>query len=168
MNTNRPQIKVPLEAFDVITELITAVVIIMLFVFTFVEYSEITETIPLHFDASGTPDRYGDKSNLFLLPIIGLALTTLMYILSKYPHLHNYMVNITEENALKNYRFSSRILRFTSLGIALLFAIIQYVIIQMGKGHDMNLGSWFLPIVIILSILLPLGIFMYQYKMNKK
>ncbi len=77
------------------------------------------------------------------------------------------MVNITEENALKNYRFSSRILRFTSLSIALLFAIIQYVIIQMGKGHDINLGTWFLPIIIILSILLPIGIFIYQYKMNK-
>lgn len=168
MNTDRPQIKVPLEAFDIIIELITALVIIVLIVFTFIQYSEISGNIPLHFDASGKPDRYGDKSNLFLLPIIGLAITTLMYILSKYPHLHNYMVNITDENALKNYRFSSRILRFTGLGIAMLFAIIQYVIIQMGKGHDINLGSWFLPIVVILSILSPISILMYQYKMNNK
>ncbi len=168
MNTDRPQLNVPLKGIDVMIEILTAIIIILLFVLTFVEYSGISEKVPLHFDASGKPDRYGDKSSLILLPIIGLALTTLMYIFSKYPHLHNYMVNITEENALKNYRFSSRILRFTSLSIAVLFASIQFVIIQMGKGQDINLGPWFLPIVVIISILFPISIFTYQYKMNKK
>lgn len=168
MNTDRPQLKIGLEAFDIIIELSSTIIIVLLFVFTAIEYKEISDSIPLHFDASGTADRYGDKINLFLLPIIGLVLIVLMHILSKYPHLHNYMVNITEENAEKNYRFSSRVLRFTSLGIAILFAIIQYVIIQMGKGENIKLGTWFLPIVIFLSVLLPIGIFIYQYKLNKK
>ena len=77
------------------------------------------------------------------------------------------MVNITEDNALKNYRFSTRILRFTNLFVAIIFAFIQYMMVEQGKGNDIGLGSWFTPVIIIVSIILPIFIVIYQQKINK-
>lgn len=82
--------------------------------------------------------------------------------------MHNYMVNITEENALKNYRFSTRVLRWVNFLCVLLSSYITYVIIQNAKGVKMGLGSGFLPIVIGFSILLPVVLFVCMKKLNKQ
>ena len=85
----------------------------------------------------------------------------------KFPHLHNYMVNITEENALKNYRFGTRILRGVNFTCILLMAFITYKIIESAKGTYITLGSWFLPVVIGISIILPIILLIYMKKLNK-
>ena len=81
--------------------------------------------------------------------------------------MHNYMVNITEENALKNYRFSTRVVRLLNFLCVLLFAYIAYVIIENAKGSQMGLGSLFIPIVIGFSVLLPVVLIIYMKKINK-
>ena len=78
------------------------------------------------------------------------------------------MVNITEENALKNYRFSTRVLRIINLLCVVLMAYVTYYIIQSAKGHKLSLGTYFLPIVLGISILLPIILFIYMRKLNKE
>lgn len=168
MNTSRPKIKVPFEPIDIIIDLISVTLLILITAYTFLEYNNLPQTIPTHFNGEGIADGFGDKSSIWLLPIIGVVMYCGLFILNKYPHLHNYMVNITEENALKNYRFSTRIVRGVNFFIILLFAYIQYMIFAGAKGEHITLGSWFLPLVIGLSILLPAFLLIYQYKMNKK
>ena len=104
---------------------------------------------------------------IWTLPVIGIVMYLGLFFLNKFPHIHNYMVNITEENALKNYRFSTRILRGVNLCTVALFAYIQYTIITSSKGENITIGSWFLTIVLGLTILLPTFILIYQKKINK-
>ncbi|MCK8480195.1 DUF1648 domain-containing protein [Psychroserpens algicola] len=167
MKTNRPKIKVPLETIDIILDLISITLLILMIVYVAMSYQELPEIIPSHFNGKGEVDGHSEKSMLWLLPGISVAMFIGLFILNKYPHLHNYMVNITEENALKNYRFSTRILRITNVFMALLFFVISYSMIQGAKNEGFELGSWFFPVVIGFSILLPIGILIYNHKINK-
>ncbi len=136
-------------------------------VFTAMNYGQLSETIPTHFNASGEADAFGDKLNIWLLPGIGVAMFVLLFVVNKYPHMHNYMVNITEDNALKNYRLSTRIVRFTNLFIMFIFGLIYYSIVESAKSNNSNLDRWILPLVIGMSIILPIAILVYQKKINK-
>ena len=167
MKTKRPRIKVPYETLDVIIDLITATLLLLLFIYTFMSYSELPDIIPSHFNAKGEVDGHSQKAFLWLLPGFGLLMFVGLSILNKFPHIHNYMVNITEENALKNYRLSTRILRFTNLFVVLIFALIAYHTIQAAKGNPSSLGAWFIPTVIGISVILPIFILVYSNKINK-
>ncbi len=167
MKTNRPKIQVPLQGLDIILDMLSLTLLLLMIIFTIMSYSELPETIPSHFDSNGNVDGYSSKTFLWLLPAIGLVTLIGLIFLNKYPHMHNYMVNITEENALRNYRLSTRIIRFTNLFTMLVFAIIVYAIIESAKGHTFNFGSWFIYVIIGLSILAPVGILFYSRKINK-
>ena len=167
MKTNRPKIEVSFEPLDRIVDLMSLALLSLIMVYTAINYGDLAETIPTHFNGKGVADGYGDKMYVWLLPAIGIITFVLLFVLNKYPHIHNYMVNITEENALKNYRLSTRIVRFTNLFVAILFAYIQYMMVEQGKGNAIGFGSWFTPVIIGISIILPIFIIVYQQKINK-
>ena len=167
MKTNRPKIDVPLEPLDVIIDITSIMIYTLMIIYTVISYSDLADTIPTHFNASGEADGFGDKATIWILPVIGIVIYSSLFVLNKYPHAHNYMVNITEDNAFKNYRLSTRLVRFTNLFLAIIFAFIHYVSIEKGKGNAIELGSWFTPIIIGISIISPLFIIVYQQKINK-
>ncbi|WP_460218122.1 DUF1648 domain-containing protein [Psychroserpens sp. MEBiC05023] len=168
MTTNRPKIKVPLQALDIILDLISITLLILMLAYVIMSYADLPETIPSHFNGKGEVDGYSDKSMLWLLPGLGIVMYIGLFILNKYPHIHNYMVNITEDNALKNYRFSTRIVRITNVFVVALFSFISYSMIQGAKHEHFELGNWFLITVISFCVLLPVGIFIYHRKINKQ
>jgi uncharacterized membrane protein len=163
---DRPKIKVPLQQLDIILELITISLLFTTCAYTIVQYSNLPETVPTHFNAAGEADDFGHKSSIFIIPGIGIALYLLLFILNKYPHKHNYMVNITEENALKNYRFSNRVLRFVNLFCVALMAYITFIIVKSSEGQEFAIGQWFLPVIIGSSVVLPIVLFIYMRKLN--
>lgn len=165
--SNRPKIKVPFEPIDIIVEVLSMTFLLVMLIYTIMEYKGLPDTIPTHFNAQGVADDFNDKSMIWGLPILGIVMYAGLFTINRFPHNHNYMVNITEENALKNYRFSTRIVRGVNFFTVLLFAYIQYTIIASSKGENISLGSWFLPIVLGLTILLPAFILIYQKKINK-
>lgn len=167
MKIDRPKIKVPLETIDIIIELVSISLLLLTWAYAISQYASLPETIPTHFNASGEADGFGSRLTIWLMPAIATVMYFGMFILNKFPHLHNYMVNITEENALKNYRFSTRVLRIVNFLCVLLFCYITYHIIEGGKGETLSLGDYFLPIVIGVSVVLPIVLFIYMRKLNK-
>lgn len=45
---------------------------LLLFGYTCLRFPDLVPRVPLHFDATGLPDRFGSRNQVFLLPIIGL------------------------------------------------------------------------------------------------
>ena len=167
MDNKRPRIKVPFETVDVIIEFISITLLILMWVYCIVNYMELPDTIATHFNGAGEPNGYGSRQTVWIIPIIATAMYIGLFILNKYPHTYNYMVNITEENALKNYKFSTRIVRVVNFLCVLLMTYITYMIVESAFGKQFNLGTWFVPVVISVSIILPIIIFVYMRKMNK-
>lgn len=165
---DRPKIKIPFEPIDIIIELVSIALLIFMWSHVMANFNDLPETIASHFNAKGLPDGYSSKQFLWFLP--GLA--TLLYAgicwINRYPHLHNYMINITEKNAFELYRTSTKTLRVVNMLCVLLFAYISYNIVEGAKNEYSGLGWAFFYVIITVSILLPIVLIVYQLKLKKK
>ncbi|MDA8686508.1 DUF1648 domain-containing protein [Robiginitalea sp.] len=151
----RPRIKLELRPSDKIIEGLGWISVFGIWILTLLNYFELPEIIPIHFNGRGEADGFGGKSNLLSLPIISTALFFGLTILNKKPHLFNYPSAITEENALQQYTNATRMLRALKLVIVVIFGLIVLRTIQNVNGTADGLGTWFLP-VIMAMIFIPI------------
>jgi uncharacterized membrane protein len=166
MNNNRPKIKVALTSIDKLFNITALVLLIIHIVFLIVSYQELPKIIPTHFGINGKPDDYGNKGTILILPIIAAVIFILFTVLTKYPHIHNYPINITEKNAKYFYSMSNRLLRFMNVIINSLFLYITFGSIQIVKTKFTTLSPVILVgfiIIILLSVVYFL-IKTYSYK----
>jgi len=153
----RPRIKLKLANSDIIVEILCFTLIITLWVLTILNYKDLPEIIPIHYNAKGEADGFGEKSTIFTLPLVATILFIALTILNKYPHIFNYATTITNENALKQYTIATKMIRFLKLVICIIFCSIAFMAIR-NADSDEGLGNWFLPSTIAL-IFIPLTYF---------
>ena len=157
----RPKIKIEPDASDYIMEIIGAIFLILMISWPLYFFQELPDTIPRHFNAAGEPDGFSQKNTLWTLPSIGLAMYVGMLILNRYPHSFNYPGEITEENAERQYRAATKLIRAINVLIAASFFYIGYSIIQTALNKQVGLGTAFLPVFLLL-ILVTIGTYMHQ------
>ena len=121
-------------------EYITLGFLFLLWGFTTVHFSDLPETLPIHFDALGKPDDFGPRSFAFGLPIVASILYGLLSLVGK-----RKKVPTKDKYVL---------LWIQSL-IVLIFAYIQVQSFLVALGRSNGLGSWFLPLCVGL-LLFPL------------
>ncbi len=156
--TPRPKITVELTKFDKALEQISWCLLLVLWMFTLKNYTNLPQTIPTHFSLSGEVDGYGGKETLFILPIIATLICVGFTILNKYPHIFNYPTEITEENAYRQYQIATRLLRWLKVIIVLTFSIIVYTTIQKVQKSSSTFDSWLIPFILVFN-LVPLVIY---------
>lgn len=150
----RPQIKIPLQPLDYALEIVAAMSLVALLGLVMVHYADLPEQIPTHFGADGRPDGFGSKNSLWLLPVLGLFIYAMMTFINQKPHVFNYTVKITPENAPYQYRMGVRLIRFLKATILILFAYLVWGTINIATGGGERLGHWLwlLPVLSIGSV----------------
>ncbi|MFN3941357.1 MAG: DUF1648 domain-containing protein [Flavobacterium sp.] len=129
-------------------------------------YPFLPEEIPIHFNGVGEADGFGSKDTIFLTPIIATFLVLLLSVLERNPENFNYTVEITEENAPRQYLLGVRMMRWMKLLLIFLFMAIDYFTMQVSLGKREGLGAWFLPVTLgILFIVIAVTI--YESKKKK-
>lgn len=80
------------------------------------------DQVPVHYDATGTVDGWGEPAALWGLLALWVALQAMLTVLVRTPHVHNYPVRVTEENAPALYRVSQEMLgvMMLAMGVVLL------------------------------------------------
>ncbi len=166
---DRPRIKIEPTALDKILEATSLVLLVLIWVTVIFNYESLPLKIPMHFNAAGEVNDYGNKQMIWLLPSLGLVLFVALFFLNKIPHKFNYLVKITPENAKQQYTIGIRIIRFTNLFVMALFYYIVYktVSITMGTGSE-TLSTWFSPFIMFLSIGGLITIAIVSVAFNKK
>lgn len=149
----RPRIKIELKPFDKLFEVLAWIAFLLIWILTILNYFSLPDTIPIHFNASGHADGYGNKSTFFILPVIGTLIFILLSVLNKYPHIFNYPVNITEENAYRQYSNATRLVRYIKFSVEFTFLVIVWGIIQTAHGKSGGLGVWQLPLTLALNLI---------------
>ena len=160
----RPRIKLQLKQTDKILEVVGWVSVFGIWALPLINYFDLPEIIPIHFNGAGKADRFGNKTHIFILPIISTLLFIGLTTLNKHPHIFNYPNQITKENALDQYTNATRMMRVLKLVIVVLFGLIVFRKIQIVNGHADGLGTWFLPFTIGLFIILSLYFLMMSMK----
>lgn len=153
MNTN-PRLQLQPSRFDRALETAGWITLLSLWAIALYHYSSLPDSIPTHYNIAGRPDRYGKKTSLLLLPLIGTVLFAIITLLNKYPHIFNYPGKITETNASLQYASATRLLRVLKLGILVTFTLIAWKTIATATGQANGIGWW--PLVtLICFIVLP-------------
>lgn len=158
--SEKQELKLPKTLFEKIIELLSILFLLGMYGFVILNWSEIPDRIPTHFNIMGEPDRWGGKWSVLILPIIATFLFKMMFILSKFPHIHNYPVKVTPENAEKLYRISRKMLITMNFLLTLFFAIGTWEMVNVAQGNE-GLGMWYM-IGLLLSIFGPMGYYIYK------
>jgi uncharacterized membrane protein len=109
-----------------------------------VTWPDLPDRLPMHFDVSGRPNRWGPRAKLFVLPTISLVLLVGLTVLSRFPHIYNYVVVITEQNAERQYRLAVHLIRFLSVLLQWMFAVILWDVVGASQGLPHS-GIWLVP-----------------------
>ena len=150
---NRPRIKIWLTIFDIVIEIVGIVAVLALWILMAATYSKLPDVIPTHYNAQGQADGFGGKSSILMLPVIATILYAGMTVLSRFPHIFNYPVKITESNASFQYRNMTRMIRCLKLGLVLVFGCIVFQTIRNATGTTEGLGIWFLPFILAIIVI---------------
>jgi len=162
----KPKINPPLRTVDIIIEALSAICLIYMIVQLIIEYPTLGQSVPTHFGTGGSPDAWGDKSSLLIIPIVAIVLYTGLTVLNKYPHIFNYPIAITEDNASRQYQYAKSLLGTLKFSTTGLFLYIQLQTISVAKQIQSGLGTYFLVIIIIGSCI-PIIIYFVIASKNK-
>ncbi|WP_291783537.1 DUF1648 domain-containing protein [Cecembia sp.] len=144
----RPIIKLEWSAMDKIMEGLGFLALVLLLALPIYYYPELPDRVPRHYDASGQVTAYGGKGMIWMMPIMGLITYTGLFFLNKVPHIFNYPTAITPENAEKQYRGATRMMRTLNLVIVFTFLFLTFSTIQTSLGLQEGLNEFFMGISI--------------------
>lgn len=149
--TIRPRIKISRTAADWAIDFIAFAFLVALVAIPAINYNSLPDSIPTHFNAAGQPDDWGGRGTLWLLPATGLFFFILMTIVEQFPQIYNYPVEITEENAERQYRNAVRLIRVLKTVILMIFSFLSFKTIQTATGSASGLGKAFLPVFLLMT-----------------
>lgn len=164
MKTNQPKAKATFDTVDMLIEVLALSTLVLLFILVFVYYNKLPDVIPTHFNAEGKADNYGNKISVIILPLVALFINLLFSVLTFIPHVINYSVKITEENAVRQYTLVARLLRLFKCLINILFLYISYTTIQAAFNKEVMLGKYFLPFILFFTIAPTITYIFISYK----
>lgn len=155
--------KVPFTVFQKILEALTLCLLLFLAGYLIMNWGNLPDRIPSHFDAMGNPNAWSGKNSILLLPIVSLGLYILITVISFFPQVWNTPVRITE----KNYKFVYTSIRdLVSIVKFCMIASFTYMTIQTAMARP--LSPWYLPIFLVLMFAPIAFIVVKIVKGNKK
>ncbi|WP_378186990.1 DUF1648 domain-containing protein [Aquimarina sp. W85] len=139
---------VPSKNIDKILEILSLLVLLIIWVVPLIFYIDLPETIPIHYNSAGKVDEFGHKRNIFLGPSLALLLYIGVMLLSKKLHLFNKTPTYEKKDVLKDYTIAIRLIRVIQLIVEVVLALVVLRTLQSAMGVFKDLGVWFLPVVL--------------------
>jgi uncharacterized membrane protein len=156
-----PKIKLKSTGIDWALDSIGIVGIILMIVYVIMCYNDLPNTIPKHYTATGQADGFGGRSILLVLPALTIVIFLILTVSLKFPHLFNYPFAVTDENAERQYKNLTLMVRILKTLMVGIFLFLTYATIQNGLGNKDGLGTWFTALALF-SVLGTVGFFIYK------
>ncbi|KPP99608.1 MAG: protein of unknown function DUF1648 [Bacteroidetes bacterium HLUCCA01] len=135
-----PVIVVKKEPFDNAVERAGWLALALLIFIPAWYFGDLPDEVPRHFGPDGSPTAWSGKGFIWIMPIIGSIMFVKLFFLSRYPHIYNYPVTVTEENAPRLYLKGSRMIRVLNAVLVYVFLYITYSSIQTALGEQSGLN----------------------------
>lgn len=162
----RPKLKPALTRTDKLMELLGWLFIAAIWVIVLSQYSSLPERIPGHFNFAGEVDRMDRRASIIALPIIATILFLGLTLLNGYPWLFNYIAPVTADNAERQYRNATRMLRYIKTVLPLTFLVGAWQTMRLALHGETHLGPWFLISVFALILLPLMGYIIRSYRLK--
>ncbi|MGI6360741.1 MAG: DUF1648 domain-containing protein [Bacillota bacterium] len=149
---NRPILKIPRSNLDIALELLSLAGILVLMAIFFINWPTIPSEIPMHFTGDGSVDTWGSKNFLWLFLLLAVGLYIGLLLGGRKPHLFNYSIPITEDNAEHIYKGSVLFFNIVKSILMWIFVVILNAMIKTSLGETVYLGAWMIILISILAI----------------
>ena len=159
-NTVRPKVKLTPGPLDLIIEGLSWFLLLSQWVYVLAVFQDLPAEIPVHFNASGSPDAYGSKAQVWVLLLVCTVLSLGLGLLNRYPNTFNYPVQITPANAEFQYKLAVQLMRQIKLALVLVFGLVLFETVQIAQQKKGLMTDWMLPVVLLaffLALLLYFG-----------
>jgi uncharacterized membrane protein len=144
---SRPRLVITPKRLDTLLDYAAFILLVLMWILVIWNYSSLPSIIPIHFNLKGEVDGYGNKMTLFILPTLTSIITTSLYFLNKVPHLFNYWVEITAQNAETEYRKATRLLRWVNtVSTLLMLVIVVWVLLKVNESKQKKNNELSTPI----------------------
>lgn len=153
-----------MKTISFVLKVISFVVLILIWIFTIVNFKNLPETIPIHYNIAGTPDGFGPKSTIWFETTLTTALFLFLMYVSKKP---NFPLLNIPQNIKKKPILTEFIVSILLLIIMLIFADINYEIIQNALGKTNGLSS-IIHYLLGLVFIFVFGLLIYSYIISKR
>ncbi|MEG3038714.1 MAG: DUF1648 domain-containing protein [Erysipelotrichaceae bacterium] len=130
---------------DVIKNILSILFLASYFGYLLLNWSNFPERIPGHYNAAGVVDRWGDKVELLVLPIVAFAIYMVLTLIERFPKSWNTGVNVTEENKNRVYATLKSL-----IVTAKLITVVFFCYLGVMQSCATPLPSWALPLELFL------------------
>ncbi|TDQ14676.1 uncharacterized protein DUF1648 [Algoriphagus boseongensis] len=154
--------------FDQFLEIFGILLVLASFILPAINYQNLPDSIPRHFNSDGLPNAYGSKGIIWLLPITGFILYLVIGVVSHIPSLINLPFKPDPERLEYFQMKYARMLRILNAGMVFLFAFINYGTIQIGLGNQTQLPDYFSLIALIFFIGVPISYVLFDFLKSNK
>ena len=138
-------IKIERNALDVFEAIVSLASIIGVAAYLILAWNTIPDRIPMHYNAAGEINRWGDKSGLIVLPIISVILYGMITLIERFPQIWNTGVRVTDENRTQVYRLLKNLIACVKMMVLLVFGGLTVL-----SSLSLNLPIWFLLVFVVL------------------
>ncbi|MCB2291357.1 DUF1648 domain-containing protein [Clostridium sp. CS001] len=133
--------KINRTGYDIFINVTCIVLLFGILIYLGQMWDTLPERIPGHYNAIGVVDRWGNKGELIIVPIIAWIMYIGLTVIEKYPQIWNTGVKVTEQNQELVYRLLKNMLGTVKLIIVSVFSFIT-INSTLSKGMPI----WFLPV----------------------
>lgn len=144
----RTDIIVPFTILDKVIEVLSILAVLYITALLVFNYADLPNRIPTHYNFEGVPDGWGSKSTVIVVWVVAIFVYIGMTILSRYPGLYNFPVEITEQNISIQYKLAIKLVRTLKLALVVTFMLIMYSSLQVeASQQELIFGPYFFLIV---------------------
>lgn len=136
--------KIKRNGYDIFVNVICIVLLVGILIYLGLSWNVLPEKIPGHYNAAGVIDRWGNKGELLILPIIALIMYIGLTVIEKFPQIWNTGVVVTEQNKDRVYRILKDLLQTIKLLMVVVFSFIT-----INSSLAIELPIWFIPVFLI-------------------
>ncbi len=153
--------KIARNGYDWFADLFCVLLLAGVFIYLAFGWKAIPEQIPGHYNAAGLIDRWTDKKELFVLPIIALIMYVGITVLEQFPRIWNTGIRITKQNARRVYRTLKNMIATIKWQM-----VLSFIVITLYSSLAKPLPSWFTALCLILIFGTLIGFFIRLFKVR--
>ncbi|MBL8233056.1 MAG: DUF1648 domain-containing protein [Bryobacterales bacterium] len=154
------------SATDWIIEALAVAVLVGIFAILALNWPELPERIPTHFNAAGTPDGWGSKTSMWFLPGLAVLLYALLTAASRFQGLINLPMTVDRSHP----EVRKILLSMTIVVKAVILMSFLYIVtasIQTALGKAGGLGAMFLPLFLAATFL-PMAFYLFKLRQYRR
>lgn len=151
------------DTLEWVAEFLTFVFLIGSLIYFLSYWDQLPDRVPTHYGFSGRPDKWGQKTNLWILPSINLLIWIWLTVASKF----NQFINLPGTVDRTHPDIQKILLNFSIVLKLMVVSTISYLTVQsvrVSKGLADGLGNSFL---VMSGLVIILVVIFYQSRLKK-